>query len=468
MPQSVSIQTDSVVSTKPTHTKEVSRDNSFSETLDKHINTEQKPVESNKAQTKSVEDQNNKATDKTEKDESVTAEADAKTEKSDGDDGKKLPSDEKVSDKDTQVDDDSESDSSESEKLADNVVPQTTFVVSQTPDTKVAKTNNDKVTVAKAHTAAKKTVIAPAVTETSESKTQSTSSTDANSGVNAANKKQADASLVTVTETEKAVIKQTQNTTSEKVPNFAKALQSMNEADGKTTEIRADIMDAIQRQRQRGDGEQVTSVRNMMAAQAENKDKTDVDLLGIRADKTIQERLVSSTPTTTTSVSSGATSPQTASASTAAASTVSLPVQPNIQSSAWSQVMNSRVVWMAKEGIQQAEMKMNPANLGPVEVKLHVQNDQASVTFLAQHSTTREALEQALPKLRDSFAENGIQLTHAEVGQQQHQQQRDDQPQQMQNSQNFTQANGQSDDIMSEAEETLGSAIEDSGLSLYV
>jgi flagellar hook-length control protein FliK len=123
---------------------------------------------------------------------------------------------------------------------------------------------------------------------------------------------------------------------------------------------------------------------------------------------------------------------------------------------------------MAKEGIQQAEMKMNPANLGPVEVKLHVQNDQASVTFLAQHSTTREALEQALPKLRDSFAENGIQLTHAEVGQQQHQQQRDDQPQQMQNSQNFTQANGQSDDIMTEAEETLGSAIEDSGLSLYV
>jgi flagellar hook-length control protein FliK len=123
---------------------------------------------------------------------------------------------------------------------------------------------------------------------------------------------------------------------------------------------------------------------------------------------------------------------------------------------------------MAKEGIQQAELKMNPANLGPVEVKLHVQNDQASVTFLAQHSTTRDALEQALPKLRDSFAENGIQLTHAEVGQQQHQQQRDDQPQQMQNSQNFTQANGQSDDIMSEAEETLGSAIEDSGLSLYV
>jgi flagellar hook-length control protein FliK len=77
-------------------------------------------------------------------------------------------------------------------------------------------------------------------------------------------------------------------------------------------------------------------------------------------------------------------------------------------------------------------------------------------------------LEQALPKLRDSFAENGIQLTHAEVGQQQHQQQRDDQPQQMHNSQNFTQANGQSDDIMTEAEETLGSAIEDSGLSLYV
>jgi flagellar hook-length control protein FliK len=115
-------------------------------------------------------------------------------------------------------------------------------------------------------------------------------------------------------------------------------------------------------------------------------------------------------------------------------------------------------------------MKMNPANLGPVEVKLHVQNEQASVTFLAQNSATRDALEQALPKLRESFAENGIQLTHAEVGQQQQQQQRDDQAQQMQNSKNFTQASSQSDDIMAEADETIGSgaAIEDAGLSLYV
>lgn len=466
MPQSVSIQTDSVVSTKPAHTKEVSKDNSFSETLDKHINTaEQRSIESNKSQTKSVESHDNKAADKTEKDESVTTEADKKTEKSDNDDGKKLPSEDNASDKDTDPKNDSESPSEDS----DTAASQTTFVVAQSPETKLPATSNDEVNVAaEGDATVKKTVTAPSVTSTLEPQKQSTSSTEANSETNALNKKQADASLVTVTETEKAVIKQAQNSTDEKVPNFAKALQSMNEADGKTSEIRADIMDAIKRQRQRGDGEQVTNVRNMMAAQAENKDKTDVDLLGIRADKTIQERIVGSATASATSVNISATSSQTGSTSTPSTSVVSLPVQPNIQSSAWSQVMNSRVVWMAKEGIQQAELKMNPANLGPVEVKLHVQNDQASVTFLAQHSSTRDALEQALPKLRDSFAENGIQLTHAEVGQQQHQQQREDQPQQTQNSQNFTQASGQSDDIMTEAEETLGSAREESGLSLYV
>ncbi|WP_289283662.1 flagellar hook-length control protein FliK, partial [Methylophaga sp. UBA5088] len=269
--------------------------------------------------------------------------------------------------------------------------------------------------------------------------------------------------------TEKAVIKQTQHAAEgDKVPNFAKALQSMNEADGKTSEIRADIMDAINRQRQKVDGEQNMTVRNMIAAQTENKDRTEIDLSGIRADKTLQERLFGATPTTNTSTASSVASTSGSSPSASASAVVSLPVQPNIQSSAWSQVMNSRVVWMAKEGIQQAEMKMNPANLGPVEVKLHVQNEQASVTFLAQHSTTRDALEQALPKLRESFAENGMQLTHAEVGQQQQQQQRDEQPQQMQNSQNFTQANRQSDDIMSEADETAGSVTQDSGLSLYV
>nr|WP_320166945.1 flagellar hook-length control protein FliK [uncultured Methylophaga sp.] len=467
MPQSVSIQTDNVVNTKPAKAREVSKDNTFSETLDKHINTaEHKPAESTKAPSKSSEASENKLNEQSDSDDKVTAEAEGQTEKTDADDGNKLPSD----------DQDSESDNAESNVVSSDtqtnvsVEPEQKNVVSvSASETKVVNSDNKVSTAGVAEKSVGKQAVAEPTTPNTTASTQAKSTNEASSESSVISKKQPDASLVTVTDTEKAVIKQTQHAAEgDKVPNFAKALQSMNEADGKTSEIRADIMDAINRQRQKVDGEQNMTVRNMIAAQTENKDRTEIDLSGIRADKTLQERLFGASPTTNTSTASSVASTSGSSPSASASAVASLPVQPNIQSSAWSQVMNSRVVWMAKEGIQQAEMKMNPANLGPVEVKLHVQNEQASVTFLAQHSTTRDALEQALPKLRESFAENGMQLTHAEVGQQQQQQQRDEQPQQMQNSQNFTQANRQSDDIMSEADETAGSVTQDSGLSLYV
>jgi len=103
----------------------------------------------------------------------------------------------------------------------------------------------------------------------------------------------------------------------------------------------------------------------------------------------------------------------------------SLDIQPAIQSAAWNRVLTSRVVWLASEGIQQAALKLNPANLGPVEVRLHVQNEQTSVTFIAHHATTREALEQALPRLRESFTENGMSLADANVSDQTSQQAND-------------------------------------------
>lgn len=99
-----------------------------------------------------------------------------------------------------------------------------------------------------------------------------------------------------------------------------------------------------------------------------------------------------------------------------------LAMQPSMQSEAWGRVLSSRVVWMAREGVQQAELRLNPANLGPVEVKLHMNNEQVSVAFVAQHAATRDALEQALPRLRESFQENGMDLANADVSEQAHEQ----------------------------------------------
>ena len=103
-----------------------------------------------------------------------------------------------------------------------------------------------------------------------------------------------------------------------------------------------------------------------------------------------------------------------------------LNIQPEVQSKAWNRVLSSRVVWMAQEGIQQAALRLNPASLGSIDVKLSIQNEQVNISFIAQHATTRDALEQALPRLRESFGENGLELTDAEVSQQESFEQTDD------------------------------------------
>jgi hypothetical protein len=84
---------------------------------------------------------------------------------------------------------------------------------------------------------------------------------------------------------------------------------------------------------------------------------------------------------------------------------------------AWTQALGDRVLWMIGRDIQSAELRINPPQLGPVEVRIAVQNDQASVSFTAQHPFTREALEAAVPRLRELMGSSDLNLVNVDVGQ---------------------------------------------------
>jgi flagellar hook-length control protein FliK len=62
-----------------------------------------------------------------------------------------------------------------------------------------------------------------------------------------------------------------------------------------------------------------------------------------------------------------------------------------------------------------AEIRLNPPQLGPVDVRISFATDQPSVLITAPDPTTRSALEQALPHLRDLLAQQGITLGQASV-----------------------------------------------------
>lgn len=82
----------------------------------------------------------------------------------------------------------------------------------------------------------------------------------------------------------------------------------------------------------------------------------------------------------------------------------------------WDQDLGSRLVWMSKQHLDSAQLRLNPAHLGPLEVRLSIQHDQtANVAFLSNHAPVREAVEAALPRLREMLAESGVNLTDVNV-----------------------------------------------------
>ncbi len=82
----------------------------------------------------------------------------------------------------------------------------------------------------------------------------------------------------------------------------------------------------------------------------------------------------------------------------------------------WGEELAQKVVWMTSQQTQVAEIHLNPAHLGPVEVMLSISQDQATAQFVSQHPAVRDAIQDALPRLREMLAESGIQLGNVMVG----------------------------------------------------
>lgn len=89
-----------------------------------------------------------------------------------------------------------------------------------------------------------------------------------------------------------------------------------------------------------------------------------------------------------------------------------------VQQANWGDNLAGRVSYMLMNNQQTAQIKLNPAELGPIEVKVSLQNDQANINFYAHNATVREAIEEAFPKLRDMLNENGLNLSQSSVSDQ--------------------------------------------------
>lgn len=83
----------------------------------------------------------------------------------------------------------------------------------------------------------------------------------------------------------------------------------------------------------------------------------------------------------------------------------------------WNKDLGERIVWMNNRAMPAAEINLNPQHLGPVSVRIDMNQDQASIVFTAQHAAVREAIEASLPKLREMLGEQQLNLVNVSIAQ---------------------------------------------------
>jgi flagellar hook-length control protein FliK len=91
-------------------------------------------------------------------------------------------------------------------------------------------------------------------------------------------------------------------------------------------------------------------------------------------------------------------------------------IHANLRESSWSQQFGEKIVWLAKNDQQSAQININPPELGPVQITLSLSGDQAKVMFASPHTEVRHAIENSLPQLKEMFLSAGINLGQTNVG----------------------------------------------------
>jgi len=96
-----------------------------------------------------------------------------------------------------------------------------------------------------------------------------------------------------------------------------------------------------------------------------------------------------------------------------------VPGQPlAMQNAGFSEGVVDKVMWMSSQNLKSAEIKLDPAELGRLDVRISVTQDQTQITFASAHPSVREALEGQVHRLREMFTQQGMNLADVNVSDQ--------------------------------------------------
>ena len=154
-------------------------------------------------------------------------------------------------------------------------------------------------------------------------------------------------------------------------------------------------------------------------AEARTLDSGDAARLLLAATQPAQPNAASATVAPAQAAAATLAAATTATATAAATAPPSVPIGAAPGQAEWGEAVGQRVLWMVSNKNQVAELRLNPPDLGPVEVKVRNDDDGVRLNFAAGNAAVREALESAAPRLREMFLAEGLNLANVDIGQRQ-------------------------------------------------
>lgn len=161
----------------------------------------------------------------------------------------------------------------------------------------------------------------------------------------------------------------------------------------------------------------VLGARPATATTGSEKARTESALAGVgTVDKHASKGLVDASNSGAAGNGVAGAAPATVNAASATA-TPTLKVDAGVETAEFGQGLADRVSWMVDNNLNGAKLQVNPAQLGPIEVRIAVQGGHAQVWLTSHSAVTRDALESSSPKLREMLGAQGFGQVSVDISQ---------------------------------------------------
>lgn len=87
-----------------------------------------------------------------------------------------------------------------------------------------------------------------------------------------------------------------------------------------------------------------------------------------------------------------------------------------VQAEKMGQAIGQRMLSEMEKGHWHLKMVLKPANLGNIEVEMRLRNGELDANFTASQATTRDLLQDGLPRLKDTLTQMGMDVASMNIG----------------------------------------------------